>query len=551
MPEVRIRKLETHYRLPHSARAERRRLDDLRTAVLDQAFTLAIEKAGLSNDAELCIRDLLTTVSLRLQGTDRALISHWSAVMADEILHAISNGSTSRAVVYQSRRQALADFAISVARGDFRRAWAWRQLGLWQSTIAATESQRVSELVRALCSERGMIVPTLRVLAEAGWLSHIAERLTERHWETLALAVLSEAGADHLLSQSVSTSPDRARREAQRVISRSSLVRALVALRLLSGASVLVRRSIAALAIAEVEPHLLRTEVAAAVIDIVCEVSADSLFNPESLLATSHSTNSEDPRNNNVTSFTRKETVSSFTADREAETTAYDADESQSQNGFDPADESRSQRSFDPAHVSADHPREAASLANRLAEATEKSKPIDLRERAFTRWGGLLFLLAVFEDLNLVEVILEHPVLRERPFTWVLHQLAMTIAPVSPDDPAALAFAGLSPDIRFKPQIFADEHGSDPPSSAEICGLRELAASMIEHLSSFLVFDDEPPASLTEFVCRRRAEIVADPGWIEVRFSLDEVSTEIRRAGLDLDPGYMSWLGIVMRFVYE
>ncbi|HVI70094.1 MAG TPA: hypothetical protein VM656_01235, partial [Pyrinomonadaceae bacterium] len=96
-----------------------------------------------------------------------------------------------------------------------------------------------------------------------------------------------------------------------------------------------------------------------------------------------------------------------------------------------------------------------------------------------------------------------------------------------------------------------DEHGSDQRSSAEICGLRELAASMIEHLSSFLVFDDEPPASLLEFVCRRRAEIVADPGWIEVRFSLDEVSTEIRRAGLDLDPGYISWLGIVMRFVYE
>jgi hypothetical protein len=74
---------------------------------------------------------------------------------------------------------------------------------------------------------------------------------------------------------------------------------------------------------------------------------------------------------------------------------------------------------------------------------------------------------------------------------------------------------------------------------------------MIEHLSSFLVFEDEPPPSLIDFVCRRRAEIIADPGWIEVRFSLDEVSTEIRRAGLDLDPGYLSWLGIVVRFVYE
>jgi len=542
MPEVMVRKLETHYRLPHSARAERRRLDDLRTAVLDQAFTLAIEKAGLSDDAELCIRDLLTTVSLRLQGTDRALVSHWSAVMAEEILHAISNSSTSRAVVYQSRRHAVADLAISVARSDFRRVWAWRQLGLWQSKIAASESQRVSELVRALCSERRMIVPTLRVLAEAGWLSHIAERLTERHWETLASTVLSEAGADRLLGQLASTAPERALREAQRVINRSSLMRALAASRLLSEASVLVRRSIAGLAIAEVEPALLRTGTAAAVIEIIVDACT------ESSVATP---NSDDTHNDIASSLIRKTTESSFTADREPRDSVDPFERVESETTAYESIAPHVEESFDRAKTSADDPRASASLSQRLTEATEKSQPIDLRERAFTAWGGLLFLLAVFEDLNLLEVILEHPVLGERPLTWVLHQLAQTIAPISPDDPAALAFAGLSPDTRFKPQIFADERGSDQLSSAEICGLRELAAAMIEHLSSFLVFEDEPPASLVEFVCRRRAEIVADPGWIEVRFSVDEVSTEIRRAGLDLDPGYMSWLGIVMRFVYE
>jgi len=540
MPEVRIRKLETNYRLPHAARAERRRLDDLRTAVLDQAFSLAIEQAGLSDDAELCIRDLLTTVSLRLQVPDRALVSHWSAVMAEEILNAISNGSTSRAVVYQSRRQAVADLAISVARGDFRRAWAWRQLGLWQSTMAANESQRVSELVRALCGEHGMIVPTLRVLAEAGWLSYIAERLTERHWETLALTVLSEAGANQLFSQSAPTAPNRALREAQRVISRSSLMSAFSSSALVLGPSVLVQRSIAALAIAEVEPALLHTETAAALIEIIADACTASSLDANSDVASSFIAD------RGAAKQVVEDQSSVYASSYEA--TSYKASESRSKEHFDRAnstDHLRAQTS------QVNDPGATSSLSQRLTEANEKSKPIDLRERAFTRWGGLLFLFAVFEDLNLLEVIFEHPVLRERPFTWVLHQLAMTIAPVSPDDPAALAFAGLSPDIRFKPQIFADERGSDPPSSAEICGLRELATSMIEHLSSFLVFEDETPASLTEFVCRRRAEIVADPGWIEVRFSLDEVSTEIRRAGLDLDPGYLSWLGIVMRFVYE
>lgn len=56
---------------------------------------------------------------------------------------------------------------------------------------------------------------------------------------------------------------------------------------------------------------------------------------------------------------------------------------------------------------------------------------------------------------------------------------------------------------------------------------------------------------LLELVCRRRARIVADPGWIEVFFSLDDVKTELRRARLDLDPGFVPWLGVVLRFVYE
>jgi hypothetical protein len=59
------------------------------------------------------------------------------------------------------------------------------------------------------------------------------------------------------------------------------------------------------------------------------------------------------------------------------------------------------------------------------------------------------------------------------------------------------------------------------------------------------------PEPLVDFVCVRPAEIVADPGWIEVRLPLDSVSTELRRAALDLDPGYLPWLGLVVKFVYE
>jgi hypothetical protein len=48
----------------------------------------------------------------------------------------------------------------------------------------------------------------------------------------------------------------------------------------------------------------------------------------------------------------------------------------------------------------------------------------------------------------------------------------------------------------------------------------------------------------------RRADIAAEPAWIEARFAAEDVSLDIRRAGLDINPDWVPWLGIVLRFVY-
>jgi hypothetical protein len=62
--------------------------------------------------------------------------------------------------------------------------------------------------------------------------------------------------------------------------------------------------------------------------------------------------------------------------------------------------------------------------------------------------------------------------------------------------------------------------------------------------------DDESDADLIRRIAGRSAEIVAEPAWLESRLSAAEVSTDVRRAGLDLDPGWIPWLGVVVRFVY-
>ena len=49
-----------------------------------------------------------------------------------------------------------------------------------------------------------------------------------------------------------------------------------------------------------------------------------------------------------------------------------------------------------------------------------------------------------------------------------------------------------------------------------------------------------------EFVAQRTLV----EGSIEVRFPLSAVDTRVRRAGLDLDPDFVPWLGCVVRFSY-
>jgi hypothetical protein len=177
-------------------------------------------------------------------------------------------------------------------------------------------------------------------------------------------------------------------------------------------------------------------------------------------------------------------------------------------------------------------------------EAAEPTAIPQLRRHDTTRYGGVLFLHHILSALELPDEIASSPALAARSVRWRLHQLALTLVPAEPDDSAALAFAGLLP--RDVPPT----RGETAPNESERATLDAFAARIAEKLKERLE-DPAPPDILLWSVCRRNAEIVADPGWIDVHLSLSDVSTQIRRAGLDLDPGYLPWLGVVVKFIYD
>jgi hypothetical protein len=489
MTDIRIGRFVTRYRLPGSATDERLRLNKIMHGMLDETLEQVLQHAGIlpGDGGELCLRRIDIPVRLRLAAADTTLAAHWAEALVAEIIHALRDG---HAIVYHSPHQALLDLAFGVADADLRRSWAWRQLGLWQLSGNVADSAAVSELMRLLCAQPAALSGVIQALAQADRLQPLVQRVTAGHWQALAVAVLAASGAGDLLTEVVIPASPRALREALQVVEFSRLLQALNAAAVTDTADTATRRALAILAVLETEPAWLPTDAAPALITLV----AGAIHPAAAGSATTQSPGA-------------------------AETSM-------------------------PGAASPDD----AMLDDDLPDAlTEPETPVsDLRRHAMTEFGGLLFLLGVFDDLNLIEQILNHPLLGQRPLRWSLHGLALTLVPAGLDDPAVLALTGLAADA--EPPLTAGA----PMTTAEAAVLQEFAAGIAEQLRALLQWpDDEEPATILDFVCRRHAEILAEPGWIDVKLALDEVSTDIRRAGLDLNPGYIPWLGIVVRFVYD
>lgn len=164
---------------------------------------------------------------------------------------------------------------------------------------------------------------------------------------------------------------------------------------------------------------------------------------------------------------------------------------------------------------------------------------------AATEWAGLVFLLRLVDRLDLAARAIEDARFRRRSLRWVLHQLAQALAPVAADDPAGLAFAGLPPGSS------RPDADLDPPDAGELAAVVDLrgriAAGLLEMLERPV---DEEQATLAE-ITHREGRIEGGPGWIVVHLRLSSTVVEVRRTGLDLDPGFIPWLGVGLRFAYD
>ena len=172
---------------------------------------------------------------------------------------------------------------------------------------------------------------------------------------------------------------------------------------------------------------------------------------------------------------------------------------------------------------------------------------------ASTVWGGLLFLLNTATAAGLPGAFDEDDLLAARPTRWVVHQLAQRLVPLSADDPAALALCGLAPG-----EAAPSGPAPDPDEDLALLRLAEHWRAVTldllpgAHPAADPAEDSAEDSAAERLVAlaRRRADISGEPGWLDVRLELSEVAVDVRIAGLDLDPGWVGWLGVVVRFGY-
>jgi hypothetical protein len=545
MDALHIRRLHNRYRLRGDMPSAqmRARLDRVLRTVLEEGLEGTLARLDLDRDEHLCIRRVHARLRLAARRSDTALALDWSLGLSDAIASALRAGG-SQVVRYRSRRHALLDFACGVAAGDHARAWAWSQVGFGPVQRLISDAG-VDALAQALAADGSAVVSLLSAVERTGRLPALARRFSAAQFEALAHAALDASGvAVSVLEPPTPPSAAASARVARLVanaLARSPLMLLAHAPQAMHAEAV---HAVAVLALLAGEPYVLRGAGAAAteVIGVAVQALRDMAERGRGDIAASRrSTRTDDRR-----PIRTRRGVATREVGAAGEADVIDAaDAARAGDAFHPA--RAAMRAGEPARTELGPrggARDAFDMRPAPGEPDDAALP-DARRIGGTRWGGLLFLLWLVDRLRIPDAACAEAALSQRPLRWVLHAIALALVQSSADDPAALAFAGLMPDA-VPPD--AQEAPAGVEEQALIGGY---ADRIVDALRGCLQEPVEDRGRLLQRVCARRARIAAEPGWIEVRLQSDEVSTAIRRCGLDLDLDYLPWLGAVVKFVYE
>lgn len=537
--QLHIHEFKTRYRLSSQTRDSRARLDRILQAVMDEALDNALSELGIAANEELCIRELNSRVHLRLQDSDQTLVEQWSEALVGAIQQVIAQEGSQRVVRYRSRMHGLVDFASGVAYARLQRAWAWRQLGFIETDVGLSLSDAADQLVNTATADAHLIVPLFTELAGEGRLMALVQRLRPVHWQQLSQSV---AAISSITQQSSSISDARVETltAAWRDVAERSLSHSLIAQAMVKHPQVFIERqvplaSLIVLITAEREPSLFLRPLAW-LTQWLTLLGQQLVQQCPSLMSVAGDWLSEVPTTNEAIAeeheaVTQMDSLATEFGNREGNALSKNAtDISQTRNSnLDqvPVDETDTA-----AQIHATDPE--------LNEVQALSAP----ELFTTEWGGIFFLYTLMDELSLPKQMMNDSTLMQRPMGWLLQRLIEGLCPALEGEAVVVVFAGADADA---PAPWVEEA---PINQAEQAVLNGYVLEISHTLQQRLQWPGETVAMLA-WICQRPAQLRLEPAWLTVLLPVTEIDTEIRRAALDLNPGYLAWLGRVVEFIYE
>ncbi len=504
------------------ARAWMSRIDAIRSNLVDSHLEPALAPFAMT-DGVICVRRI--ALPLRLSGalTDWQSSLQWSALIAAELQRILARNAPDEVLLFPHELAARRAFLADALAGRSERDWAWRQLAWLPASDPASDGARLEAAIAWLLTASENVVPALRSLAAVGLLPALARSLDRVRRDRLLIAALAAVpdAAPALARWVVDGTPERPDLPSRPMPPRAAgAIAAAFRVVLASAADPEERRIWAVLGVLAVESQRLRATPEAAVAAAaawVQEIAAPTLP------AAAPSPNRRALAQPRPSARSEADSADRHAAPGEAEPPA-------------PVPQ-RADRQTSVTSIRADDAAECPA-------APVAAGPVE----GETAFGGLLFLLPLVAETGALDRLLAAPALANWPLAAILHRLALTLLPpLRVVDPAVLAFAGLLPDA-VPPDASEPGDWRRAPAAPPTAALDEAGTLVVDELTARLPQWAGP--ALVQRVAERPAVIAADPGWIEVRLRLADVSVDLRRATLDLDPGFLPWLGIVLRFSY-
>jgi hypothetical protein len=169
---------------------------------------------------------------------------------------------------------------------------------------------------------------------------------------------------------------------------------------------------------------------------------------------------------------------------------------------------------------------------------------------AATAAGGLLFMLTVLEWLGFPDWQARQP---DQPLLALILRQSLLYLRVPWDDPAWEWLASLPATTSTAQQVWSEPACWREPGVRVLHDPSKLMTALtmarcwliavrrqLRHQAHMGLID----------LCRRPAHLAWSSTHIDVVFAANAADLRVRRLGLDLDPGWVPWLGRVVRFVY-